>query len=716
MRVAVGEIAGGDLLAKDPIEAIDTFPAPPVAAFVGHAREVRAGCQVRAEADVVDAGTFDDVVEMAHIVFERRLPAGILVPAHRPVDAGANDAALFGDQPDDVVGFVALQVGERAGVGMGDQDRLLGSLDDVQHRALADVAQIDGDTDVVHDAHRIAAEQREARLLGLEAAVAELVAVVVGELHNAQAEAPEKVQAVQVVGNGAGVLPTHDETDLAGGPRAVEVGRRFDLMPGGIRCGKNTVPAGDLGAGFRKVGFEVAGGDVQRIDAAGAQVRHVAVAVIDEAIDDVGVAVQGCSIGHSTLPSTGGADLASSTCGARDSAGLARATLLRWLLLPGWSYISGRAHFRPLQERSMKAAVLYEPNTPLVIEDIATRKPGAHEVLLNTAYAGLCHSDLHFIEGLYPHPLPVVLGHESAGIVEQVGSEVTYVKPGDHVITCLSVFCGTCEQCTSGRTVICTNTDVKMLPGQSERLEWDKSERLHQFINMSSFAEQMLVHENAIVKIREDMPLDRAALIGCGVMTGFGAVVNTASVRFGETVAVIGCGGVGMAAINGAHVAGAGRIIAVDTNPVKLQLATKLGATDLVNPNDADPVEQVKGLTKGGVDHAIECLGLKRTAEQSFEMLRVGGTATIVGMVPFGEKIELHGFDFLRERKIQGSSMGSNRFRTDMPRLIELYLQGRLHLDDWISDKIKLEDINDGFTAMKEGRAIRSLIDFGVAA
>ncbi len=364
----------------------------------------------------------------------------------------------------------------------------------------------------------------------------------------------------------------------------------------------------------------------------------------------------------------------------------------------------------------MKAAVLYEANQPLVIEEIGTKKPGAHEVLLNTAYAGLCHSDLHFIEGLYPHPLPVVLGHESAGIVEQVGAEVNYVQPGDHVITCLSVFCGTCEQCTSGRPVICTNTDVKLPPGASRRLEWQKPEQLHTFTNLSSFAEQMLVHEHSIVKIADDMPLDRAALIGCGVITGFGAAVNTAGVRFGETVAVIGCGGVGMAAINGAHVAGAGRVIAVDTNPVKLQLATKLGATDLINPGDGDPVERIMELTKGGVDHAIECLGLKKTAEQSFEMLKVGGTATLVGMVPFGEKIELHGFDFLRERKIQGSSMGSNRFRTDMPRLIKLYLQGRLHLDDWIFDTIKLEEINDGFKAMKEGRTVRSLIDFGIAS
>jgi S-(hydroxymethyl)glutathione dehydrogenase/alcohol dehydrogenase len=364
----------------------------------------------------------------------------------------------------------------------------------------------------------------------------------------------------------------------------------------------------------------------------------------------------------------------------------------------------------------MKAAVLHEVNQPLAIEQIGTRKPAAHAVLIRTAAAGLCHSDLHFIEGLYPHPLPAVLGHESAGIVEQVGSEVTYVQPGDHVITCLSVFCGTCENCTTGRPVLCTNTEVKLPPGVARRLEWGRPEQLHTFLNLSSFAEQMLVHENAVVKIRKDMPLDRAALIGCGVITGFGAATNTAKVAPGETVAVIGCGGVGMAAINGAYVAGAARIIAVDTNPVKLQLATKLGATDIVDPRDGDPVERIVEMTKGGVHHAIECLGLKLTAEQAFRMLAFGGTATLVGMVPFGEKIELHGADFLRERRIQGSSMGSNRFRVDMPRLIELYMQGRLHLDDWISDRIRLEEINDGFRAMKEGKVVRSVIDFGIAA
>ena len=231
----------------------------------------------------------------------------------------------------------------------------------------------------------------------------------------------------------------------------------------------------------------------------------------------------------------------------------------------------------------MKAAVLYEVNKPLVIEDVSLQKPGPREVLIRTSVAGLCHSDLHFMEGLYPHPLPAVLGHESAGVVEQVGSDVTYVKPGDHVVTCLSVFCGTCDNCSTGRPVLCTDTTVKLMPGVSNRLSWARSEKLNQFLNLSSFAEQMLVHENAIVKIRQDMPLDLAALIGCGVITGYGAVVNTAKVAPGESVVVIGCGGVGMAAINGAEIAGAGRIIAVDTNPAKLQLATKLVATDIVD-------------------------------------------------------------------------------------------------------------------------------------
>jgi S-(hydroxymethyl)glutathione dehydrogenase/alcohol dehydrogenase len=359
----------------------------------------------------------------------------------------------------------------------------------------------------------------------------------------------------------------------------------------------------------------------------------------------------------------------------------------------------------------MKAAVLHAANQPLTIEDVQIDKPGPREVLIRTSVAGLCHSDLHFIEGKYPWPVPAVLGHESAGVVEAVGSDVTYVKPGDHVITCLSVFCGHCEHCLTGHMSICQTPEVKQPPGQAERLHW-KGQKLNQFLNLSSFAEQMLVHEHALVKVRPDMPLDLAALIGCGVITGYGAVVHTAKVSPGETVAVIGCGGIGLSAVNGAAIAGAGRIIAVDRDPVKLEMAKAFGATDVVDASAGDPAAQVLELTSGGVHYAFECVGLKQTVEQAFGMLRPGGTATIIGMVPFGTKVELHGADFLRERRIQGSAMGSNRFRVDMPRLVDFYLQGKLHLDRMISGRLPLERINEGFEEMKKGGIARNVIVF----
>jgi S-(hydroxymethyl)glutathione dehydrogenase/alcohol dehydrogenase len=361
----------------------------------------------------------------------------------------------------------------------------------------------------------------------------------------------------------------------------------------------------------------------------------------------------------------------------------------------------------------MKAAVLHATNQLLTVEEVALTKPGAREVLLRTAFAGLCHSDLHFIEGLYPHPTPCVLGHESAGIVEAVGDGVTYVKPGDHVITCLSVFCGTCPQCVTGHPNLCENTEVKLPPGVSRRLSWKGGELMNQFLNLSSFAEQMLVHENSMVKIDPDIPLDRAALVGCGVMTGVGAVFNAAKVEPGATVAVIGCGGVGLSAVNGAALAGAERIIAIDTVPSKLEIARELGATDTLNASNADAVKEVREMTGGGVHYSFEALGTKTTAEQAFGMLRPGGTATIIGMVPFGVKIELHGYDFLRDRKLQGTSMGGNRFRVDMPRLLSLWRQGRLKLDHLISGRIKLGEINEGFAALKSAAPVRQLIDFG---
>jgi S-(hydroxymethyl)glutathione dehydrogenase/alcohol dehydrogenase len=359
----------------------------------------------------------------------------------------------------------------------------------------------------------------------------------------------------------------------------------------------------------------------------------------------------------------------------------------------------------------MKAAVLRQVNQPLEIEDLQHGKPGAREVLVRTASAGVCHSDLHFQNGSYPYPLPAVLGHESAGVVEAVGADVTYVKPGDHVITCLSAFCGHCEFCLTGHMSLCQEPELRRAPDQPPRLA-KGGETIHQFLNLSSFAERMLVHEHAIVKIRPDMPLDRAALIGCGVTTGVGAVIHTAKVEPGSSVAVIGCGGVGLSCINGAAIAGAGRIIAVDMVPSKLELARKFGATDVVNAKEKDAVGEVVEMTGGGVHYSFEAIGLKKTTEQAFKMLRRGGTATVIGMIPVGTMVELHGPEFLMERKIQGSNMGSNRFRVDMPRFVDFYLSGKLHLDDMISRRIKLSDVNAGLKALETGEVARSVIMF----
>ncbi|MEM7220265.1 MAG: Zn-dependent alcohol dehydrogenase [Pseudomonadota bacterium] len=359
----------------------------------------------------------------------------------------------------------------------------------------------------------------------------------------------------------------------------------------------------------------------------------------------------------------------------------------------------------------MKAAVLREVNTPMEIEEIPISKPGPREVLVRTAAAGVCHSDLHFYNGTYPGQFPMVLGHESAGVVEAVGADVHYVEPGDHVITCLSVFCGHCDFCVTGHLSLCQEPELRRDPTDEPRLGTLKG-HVHQFANLGSFAEHMLVHEHAIAKIRKDMPLDRAALIGCGVTTGVGSVIHTAKVEPGATVAVIGCGGVGLSCINGAYIAGASRVIAVDMVASKLELARKFGATDVVDASAGDAIEQVRELTGGGVHYSFEAIGLKVTAEQAFKMLRRGGTATVIGMIPPGDMVSIHGPEFLQEKTIQGSMMGSNRFRVDMPRYVDLYLQGRLHLDDLVSSRIKLGDVNDAMAALETGEVARSVIVF----
>ncbi len=361
----------------------------------------------------------------------------------------------------------------------------------------------------------------------------------------------------------------------------------------------------------------------------------------------------------------------------------------------------------------MKAAVLTDGPGQLQIDEVEVGSPGPHEVLVRTAHAGLCHSDLHVMEGKMPYPMPVVMGHESAGVVEEVGDQVTDVAPGDHVITYLALFCGRCDRCLTGRPNICVNRANLRRPADADPRLRKGSTGYQAFADLGSFAERMLVHEHAVVKIRDDMPLDKAALIGCGVSTGLGAVLRRAKVQAGETVAVIGAGGVGLSAIQGARIAGANKIVAVDMVASKLETASAVGATHTVNAGDGDPVAQVQELTGGGVDWAFEAIGMKATAEQAFAMARAGGTAVLIGVLPVGQTVEIGGFDIvIQEKAFIGSFMGSLAFRVDLPRFVDMYLDGRLLLDEMVSAHLTLDEVNDGFDRMKKGELARAVVDF----
>ncbi|MDQ1429498.1 MAG: S-(hydroxymethyl)glutathione dehydrogenase / alcohol dehydrogenase [Actinomycetota bacterium] len=357
----------------------------------------------------------------------------------------------------------------------------------------------------------------------------------------------------------------------------------------------------------------------------------------------------------------------------------------------------------------MKAAVLRAYGEPLSTEDVTAGDLGDHSVRVRVVASGVCHSDLHAAIGDVPFPLPTVLGHEGAGIVEAVGARVTEVAVGDHVVGCMSLFCGTCTYCLTGRPSLCSRDGVVARGAEGPALR-QGDEILTAFCDLGCFAEEMVVHERALAKIPPEMPLERAALLGCAVTTGLGAVFNTAGVRPGDTVAVVGCGGVGLAAIQAAAIAGADRIIAVDRVASKAALVESLGATDFVHAGAGDVAAEVVELTGGGVDHAIEAAGSKATMESAFRMLRPGGTATVCGLIGFGQKIEIDALDLLFEKRIQGSQMGSNRFRLDIPRYARQYLAGRLDLDSMVSRTISLDQINDAFAAMGTGELARQVI------
>jgi S-(hydroxymethyl)glutathione dehydrogenase/alcohol dehydrogenase len=359
----------------------------------------------------------------------------------------------------------------------------------------------------------------------------------------------------------------------------------------------------------------------------------------------------------------------------------------------------------------VKAAILRVPGTPLSIEGVQISKPAPREVLIRARACGVCHSDLHFIDGAYPTPLPAIPGHEAAGVVEAVGEDVTAVKPGDHVVTCFSAYCGRCEYCVTGRLSLCVDASTKRRKDEAPRVALDGA-AVHQLLNVAGFAEQLLVHENGCVAIDPEMPLDRAALMGCAVVTGAGAIFNTAGVRPGEDVAVIGCGGIGLAAVNAARIAGARHIIAIDPVEAKRSLAEKVGATTSFAPDSERLKERVVELTRGGVHHAIEAVGRISAGELALSLLRRGGTATIVGMMPLGERLSIGAMDLLAEKRVQGCLMGSNRFPLDIPRLADFYLAGRLDLDALIAERIGLAEVNSAVDKLRTGEAARSVIVF----
>ncbi|MBB5699548.1 Zn-dependent alcohol dehydrogenase [Sphingomonas yantingensis] len=358
----------------------------------------------------------------------------------------------------------------------------------------------------------------------------------------------------------------------------------------------------------------------------------------------------------------------------------------------------------------VEAAVLREPRSPLTIETIEVDAPGPREVLIRTAACGVCRSDLHFVDGAFPHPMPMVPGHEAAGVVLAVGDGVVSVKPGDHVVTFFTVFCGACEFCASGRPSLCVSPATRRPKDAPPRLSLEDGTPLTPFLNLSGFAGAMLVHENACVAIDKAMPLDRAALLGCAVITGAGAVFNDSKVKPGESVAVIGAGGIGLAAINAARIAGAGVIAAIDPVADKRDLALKMGATHAFAPDDT--ARELMALTGGGVDYAIEAVGRQATAELAWALLKRGGTATILGMIAPGHSVSLPGPSFLTGKKLQGSLLGSTRFPIDLPRLVRMYLDGLLDLDTMVAERIALTDINAAFDKLRAGDSVRSVVVF----
>ena len=357
----------------------------------------------------------------------------------------------------------------------------------------------------------------------------------------------------------------------------------------------------------------------------------------------------------------------------------------------------------------MRAAVLNEYNKPLEIEELQDPPLGPNDVRVQIDASGVCHSDLTVQKGKVPMPTPIVLGHEGSGTILEVGKEVTRVKKGDTVIASFMPACGLCFHCLNDESNLCETSSQNVVAARGIRPD---GSNVFGMTGLGTFADLMLTGEASVVKVDTDLPAEQLALIGCGVTTGVGAALNTAKVKPGSTVAVIGCGGVGQAVIQGARIAGAARIFAIDPVELKRKSAEQLGATDLIDPAKGDPVSQVQELTGGrGADYAFEVIGLPDTISQAYATARRGGTVVVVGMPRMDAMVTLAAFPlFYDEKKLLGCVYGSAQVRRDFPRFISLVETGRLDLGAMVSRRIKLDEVNDAFRAMEAGEVIRSVI------
>lgn len=370
-----------------------------------------------------------------------------------------------------------------------------------------------------------------------------------------------------------------------------------------------------------------------------------------------------------------------------------------------------------------RAAIAWQPDLPLEIEEIEVEGPRAGEVLVRMVATGICHTDAYTLSGQDPEGLfPAILGHEGAGVVEEIGSEVTTLKVGDHVIPLYVPECQECSFCTSGKTNLCQSIRQTqgrgVMPDGTSRFS-KLGKKIHHYMGTSTFSEYSVIPEIALAKIQPQAPLEKVCLLGCGITTGIGAVLNTAKVPAGATVAIFGLGGIGLSCIQGATMARAERIIGIDINPEKWEMAKLMGATDFLNPRDYDrPIQEViVDQTNGGVDYSFECVGNVELMRSALECCHKGwGVSTIIGVAPAGKEISTRPFQLVTGRIWQGTAFGGVKGRSQLPGLVDQYMAGEIKVDEMVTHRLPLSDINRAFELMHQGRSIRSVVEFGMSS